>query len=266
MTTGTNRSCSASGTPGVVTMALIAALAAVAGACGAAPATAAPSSATAAPSPATAAPSPATSAVTTVSTATETAPTTTIPATTAAATLLEDIPPGRGIAEGGGGPLAYTFREEWRKARVEARLWRPGAYLISGSGLYVNDDGVPSYWAFNFIDRPDADAVLKIQIDPWGTVTQAGEAKGNEIASYVGEFTAPIPYAVIDSDAAVRLGKAAIAARYDLDETKDPRLGLNFSALDGSGPYWQYTVFRTSSASYVTARIHALTGEATLVE
>jgi len=38
-----------------------------------------------------------------------------------------DIPAGRGIAEGGGGPLSYTFREEWRKARPAAQNRRSGA-------------------------------------------------------------------------------------------------------------------------------------------
>jgi len=92
-------------------------------------------------------------------------------------TLADDIPPGRGIAEGGGGPLSYTFREEWRKARAEAQKWRSGAYLIIATGQYVNDDGEPNSWALKFIDKP-RDAVLLVDIDPWGAVTQTREVSG----------------------------------------------------------------------------------------
>jgi hypothetical protein len=177
--------------------------------------------------------------------------------------LADEIPPGREIAEGGGGPASYTFREEWRRALAEAKKWRAGAYLVSGSGLYVNDDGVPSYWALNFIDRADADAVLKLEVDPWGKITRSREITGAGVASDVTEYTQRIPYAIIDSDKAVELGKAALAARYDLDKTKEPMLGLNFSVLDGSGPWWTYTLFHTSTAQYVSAQIDAMTGEAT---
>ncbi|HEY5276701.1 MAG TPA: hypothetical protein VIK38_09265 [Coriobacteriia bacterium] len=56
-------------------------------------------------------------------------------------------PPGREISEGGGGPVQYTFREEWRRALAQAQKWRSGAYLVKAVGQQVNDEGVPSYWA-----------------------------------------------------------------------------------------------------------------------
>jgi hypothetical protein len=181
-------------------------------------------------------------------------------APTTSQTLGDDIPPGRGIAEGGGGPQSYTFREEWRKARAEGLKWRGGAYLITATGNYVNDDGVPSSWALKFVDRTAADAVLLVDIDAWGKVTQTREVSGSGVASFVGQYTKRIPYAIIDSDEAVGIGKAALATQFPLDKTTDPSLALNFSALDGSGPYWTYMRFYTSTAEYVSARIDALTG------
>lgn len=179
---------------------------------------------------------------------------------TASQTATDDIPAGRSIAEGGGGPLTYTFREEWRRARDEARKWRPGAYLITAAGEFVNDDGVPSHWSLYFIDKVDADAVLIVEIDPWGKVSSKRELTGSDVSSFVGKTTKKIPYGIIDSDKAVELGKAALAAKFDLARTKDPRLGLNFSLLDGSGPYWNYTLFNNPTATYVTAHVDALTG------
>jgi hypothetical protein len=107
--------------------------------------------------------------------------------------------------------------------------------------------------------------VLLVEIDPWGKVTSAGKVSGTGVSSFVGPYTQRIPYAIIDSDTAVGLGKAALAAKYDLAKTRDPRIGLNFSEVDGSGPYWTYTLFYTSTAKYVTARIDALTGVVTSV-
>ncbi len=185
---------------------------------------------------------------------------------TAGASTLGDIPAGRSIAEGGGGPLTYTFREEWRRARAEAQNWRGGAFLISASGPYINDDGVPSYWTFAFADKTGPEAVLIVEIDPWGKVTETREVTGEGLSSFVSKYTDRIPYEVLDSDTAVGLGKAALADRYDLAKTKDPRIGLNFSATDGSGPYWSYTLFYKSTAVYVTAKVHAITGSVTLVE
>ena len=189
------------------------------------------------------------------------APVGTNASSTAEPALTEEIPPGREIAEGGGGPVQYTFREEWRRALAEAQKWRSGAYLISAAGDMVNDEGVPSHWALDFIDRTDADAVLVVEIDPWGKVTQTREVTGDGVSSFVGQHTQQIPFDVVDSDTAVSLGQAALASRYDPAKTKDPRLGLNFSVLDGSGPYWRYTLFYESTAEYVSAQIDALTGE-----
>lgn len=175
-------------------------------------------------------------------------------------TLTDDIPAGRGIAEGGGGPLSYTFREEWRRARAEAQKWRSGAYLITAFGNYVNDDGLPNSWSLKFIDKAAADAVLLVDIDPWGKVTQTREASGSGVTSFVDQYTKRIPYAIIDSDTAAGLGKAALASQYPLDKTNNPSLTLNFSRVDGTGPYWTYMLFYESTAEYVSARIDALTG------
>ena len=175
-----------------------------------------------------------------------------------------DIPPGRGIAEGGGGPMSYTFREEWRRALAAARAWHSGAYLVSGVGAFVNDDGVPSSWTFDFIDSGSPDAVLIVEIDPWGKVTGTREITGQEASSLLGPHAGRIPYAVVDSDTAVRNAKAALSSRYDLTNTRDPRLALGFSVVDGSGPNWTYTVFNKPSAAYVSARLDALSGAATL--
>jgi hypothetical protein len=183
---------------------------------------------------------------------------------TAGPSMLRDIPAGRSFAEGGGGPLSYTFREEWRKARAGARNWRSGAYLISAAGAFVNDDGVPSEWTFAFVDRAGPDVVLVIQIDPWGKVTASRQVSGDGLSSFVGQYTNRIPYEVIDSDTAVGLGKAALATRYNLAKTRDPRIGLSFSSTDGSGPYWTYTLFNETTAVYVTAQIHAMTSAVTI--
>jgi len=190
-------------------------------------------------------------------------PTGTAAPSTTGQSLDDEIPPGREIAEGGGGPAQYTFREEWRRGLAEAQKWRSGAYLIGAAGDMVNDDGVPNHWALDFIDKADADAVLKVEIDPWGAVTQTREVTGDGVSSFVDQHTKRIPYDIIDSDKAVELGKAALASRHDLAMTKDPRIGLGFSSLDGSGPFWTYTLFDESTAEYVSARIDALTGEVT---
>ena len=86
---------------------------------------------------------------------------------TAGQTPDQEIPPGRAISEGGGGPAQYTFREEWRRALAQAQKWRSGAYLIAAAGEMINDEGVPSRWSLDFIDKADADAVFKVEVDPW---------------------------------------------------------------------------------------------------
>jgi hypothetical protein len=173
----------------------------------------------------------------------------------------DDIPPGRAIPEGGGGPNSYTFREEWRRARTAAQTWRAGAQLISATGQYVNDDGQPNSWFVVFLDPSKPDAVLTIDIDPWGAVTDREEVGGSGLISFVNQYTKAIPYSIIDSDQAVQIGKADLATRYNLAKTKEPSLSLNFSRTDGSGPYWTYMVFYNSTAEYVSSRINALTGE-----
>jgi hypothetical protein len=181
-------------------------------------------------------------------------------------TTLDDIPPGRGIPEGGGGPNSYTFREEWRRARSVAQTWRSGAYLVSGAGSFVNDDGVPNSWSLTFVAEAAADRILLVEIDPWGKVTSTREVTGDQAVFLLGSHAGRIPYGVIDSDTAVAAGKAALGARYDLAKTRDPRIGLRFRDADGSGPYWTYTLFNVSTAAYVSARIDALTGAVTLTE
>jgi hypothetical protein len=199
------------------------------------------------------------------STAATSAPTTNASGTSDQ-TLTDDIPPGRSIAEGGGGPLSYTFREEWRRARAEAQKWRSGAYLITAFGNYVNDDGLPNSWSLKFIDKVAADAVLLVDIDPWGKVTRTREDTGSAVTSDVGQYTKRIPYNIIDSDKATSLGKAALASQYPLAKTNDPSLTLNFSRVDGSGPYWTYMLFYESTAEYVSAQINALTGVVTPIK
>ena len=171
------------------------------------------------------------------------------------------IPAGREISEDGGGPVQYTFREEWRRALGTAQNWRSGAYLIMAVGQMVNDDGVPSSWRLTFADKVPPDAVLLVDVDPWGKVTKKEEVTGSDATGLVGSSTKPIPYTVIDSDQAVTVGKETLGATYNLDKTKEPLLSLNHDRKDGSGPYWSYILFYESTAEYVTARIDALTGK-----
>jgi hypothetical protein len=183
----------------------------------------------------------------------------TAPGTASAA--ASQIPPGREISEGGGGPVQYTFREEWRRALATAETWRVGAYLVTAVGRMVNDDGVPSSWRLTFADKAPPDAVLLVDIDPWGKVTSQEVVAGADATGLVGGSTKPIPYTVIDSDQAVTMGKKTLGAAYNLAKTKDPLIALNHDRKDGSGPYWSYILFYESTAEYVTARIDALTGQ-----
>jgi hypothetical protein len=105
--------------------------------------------------------------------------------------------------------------------------------------------------------------VLLVDIDPWGKVTQTREVTGSGVTSFVDQYTKRIPYNIIDSDTATNLGKAALASQYPLAKTNDPSLTLNFSRVDGSGPYWTYMLFYESTAEYVSAQINALTGVVT---
>ena len=191
------------------------------------------------------------------------APTTPVASSPADPGLNEAIPPGREISEGGA-PAQYTFREEWRKALAEAQKWRSGAYLVKAVGQDVNDEGVPSYWAFAFIDKADADAVLRVEIDPWGKVTETEEVTGEGVISFVDQYTVRIPYEVIDSDEVVTIGKAALAALYSLAKTKDPLIALGANGITGGALHWTYMLFYESTAEYVSALIDPLTREVTL--
>jgi hypothetical protein len=170
------------------------------------------------------------------------------------------IPPGRSIADGSGGPATYTFREEWRKALERAQAWRSGAYLISAACQDVNDDGVPSHWALVFIDRTDADAVLRLEIDPWGKVTGTMELTGDAVGSFVDRFTKRIPFAVIDSDTAVATGRTVLAAQLVLTKTKDHMLSLSHWPNHDGALDWVFTVFDTHTANYASVTIDALSG------
>ena len=105
--------------------------------------------------------------------------------------------------------------------------------------------------------------MLLVDIEPWGKVTRTREDTGSAVTSDVGQYTRRIPYNIIDSDKATSLGKAAPTSQYPLAKTNGPSLTLNFSSVDGSGPYWTYMLFYTSTAEYVSARIDALTGAVT---
>ncbi len=196
--------------------------------------------------------------------ATTAAPATPVASSPADPGLNQDIPPGREISEGSGGPVSYTFREEWRRALAEAQKWRSGAYLVKAVGQDVNDDGVPSYWAFAFIDKAEADAVLRIEIDPWGKVTETEEVTGEGVISFVDEYTKRIPYDVIDSDEVVTIGKAALAAVYSPLKTRDPLIALSANEITGGALHWTYMLFYESTAQYVSALIDPLTREVTL--
>lgn len=180
--------------------------------------------------------------------------------------VIGEIPPGREIAEGGGGPVQYTFREEWRRALAEAQKWRSGAYLIKAFGDQVNDEGVPSYWSMAFIDKADADAALEIEIDPWGKITKTEEFSGESMISFVDEFTQRIPYDVIDSDQVVAIGKPALGEVYALAKTKDPRIMLSTSALTDGVLHWTYMLFNGPTAEYVSAIIDPHSGAVTLAK
>ncbi|MDZ4063380.1 MAG: hypothetical protein U1E22_01820 [Coriobacteriia bacterium] len=183
-----------------------------------------------------------------------------------AAQDVDLIPAGRAIPEGGGGPNSYTFREEWRRALPEAQKWRIGAYLISAVGDYINNEGVPSEWRFSFISDRDPGELLFLYMDPWGKVTRTEELADDEMLSNVSEYDKSMPYEVIDSDQAVQIATETLGARYNLADTKDPRIALGWSAIDGSGPYWEYTLFDNATATYISAQIDARTGVVTLQE
>lgn len=169
----------------------------------------------------------------------------------------ESIPDGRAIASDGN--PEYTFRSLWKKALVEALEWNEAAVLVSASGSFVNDEGVPSDWMMVFATR-EGEADYRIRIDPWGNISSAIESPKDES---FGAYT--IPTDIIDSDEAVTAGIAAVRKELGAGDVRDPRLGLGFKP-DGAGPYWYYTVLDPGSGDYRTAVIEALTGKAVSVE
>jgi len=161
--------------------------------------------------------------------------------------------------------MSYTFREEWRRARAEAQKWRSGAYLVSGSGQYVNDDGVPNSWSLRFIDKADADAVLLVDIDPWGKVTQTRQVTG---AEWFHSSASTRSECHTTSSTAIR--RSSLAKRHWRPSTTSPRRRNRASASTsasstGSGPYWTYTLFYESTAEYVSVHVHAITSAVTPV-
>jgi hypothetical protein len=168
------------------------------------------------------------------------------------------IPPGRSFAEGGGGPLSYTFREEWRRASEVAKQWRSGAFLVTASGRDVNDEGVPSSWTMMFVDAIPTDEILFVTIDPWGKVTKKETIKTAERTDQLQPGDDRIPFGILDSDMAVAKGKAALAAGA-APVGGNARLLLSF-ARDDTGPYWNYVV-EAPNSRLATARINARTGE-----
>lgn len=173
---------------------------------------------------------------------------------------VSEIPAGRAIPEGGGGPDSYTFREEWRRALAKAKEWRPGAYLVTASGNYVNDDGVPSSWQMTFVDAIPADKLLRVEIDPWGAVTTTKEIDTTKVKDLLQPGDARIPFGIMDSDAAVAAAKKALGASYELGKTENPAIRLQFDR-DDSGPWWIYVV-EDENGKLIITRVHALTGVA----
>jgi hypothetical protein len=171
----------------------------------------------------------------------------------------QTIPPGRSFVEGGGGPRSYTFREEWRKALLVAQQWRRGAFLVTASGQYVNSDGVPSVWQVKFVDAIPADKILMIEIDPWGNVTSKREVDTSKVTDLLQPGDARIPFGVMDSDAAVTICRKALEAVNKAAATGNASMRLECRA-DKTGPWWICAI-EVPGDKYVTARVHALTGQ-----
>jgi hypothetical protein len=172
--------------------------------------------------------------------------------------VADSIPDGRAISGDGANP-EYTFRSLWKRAVPGALAWRPDAFLVSASGDFVNNDGVPSEWMMVFRTRATGAKDLRVWIDPWGKVTRTQETAPDDTYG-----TRAVMPNIIDSDEAVAAALPALAERVAPATTKDPRLGLGFK--DGAGPQWYYTAFATTDAAYVTATIDALTGKVVKVE
>lgn len=176
----------------------------------------------------------------------------------AAVPNAKEIPAGQAFAEGGG-YTAYTFREVWRKALAVARAWRSGAYLVYASGTYVDERGVPTMWQLRFVDAIPTDQILTIDIDPWGTVAAKTPVNTAQVTDLLQPGDAKIPFGIMDSDSAVKLGRSVMSTAHNLDLSNNPALLLSFSR-DHTGPYWTYSV-DGPSGSRVSAQVDALTGE-----
>ena len=155
----------------------------------------------------------------------------------------QSIPDGRTIS--GEGNPSYTFRSLWKIALAEALKWKPDAYLVSASGDFVNNDGVPSEWMMVFRTHAPGGKDFRIWIDPWGKITRSEETASDSTLG-----TQAVMPTLIDSDEAVAAALPALSKTVAPEKTKDPKLGLGFK--DGAGPYWYYIVLETSNGNYVT--------------
>ena len=95
--------------------------------------------------------------------------------------------------------------------------------------------------------------MFRVEIDPWGKVTETEEVTGEGVISFVDSFTKRIPSDVIDSDEVVKIGKAALAVRYNPLKTRDPLIALSSNEITGGALHWTYTLFYESTAEYVSA-------------
>jgi hypothetical protein len=171
----------------------------------------------------------------------------------------DSIPDGTTIKSPTGGNDEYTFRSLWKKALPEALKWKADAYLSTAAGAYVNDTGVPSEWTMIFRSRAGDPKDFAVYIDPWGKVTRTVEINATKT-----DGTEVVPPSIIDSDEAVKIALPALLERVRPEETRDPALGLGFSAPDG--PFWYYIVFEKANAQYITVTIEAVTGKVVSVK
>jgi hypothetical protein len=179
----------------------------------------------------------------------------------AAVADAKEIPPGQSYPEGS--YTAYTFREVWRQALVAARQWRGGAFLIGATGTYVDERGVPTMWQMRFVSSIPADQILTIDIDPWGQVSAKQVTNTAKVTDQIQPGDQRAPWGIMDSDAAVKVGRQVMATGHDLNLSNNPSLQLSFGR-DGSGPYWTYSV-DGPSGSRVSAQVDALTAKGKLL-
>lgn len=133
---------------------------------------------------------------------------------------------------------------------------------MTASGMYANDEDAPGSWTMMFVDAIPTDEILFVEIDPWGTVTEKRTVKTADVLDLLQPGDARIPFGVADSDVAVSKSRAAVAAAGG-SSSGSVTLSLAF-ARDDTGPYWTYMI-QTSGSSAAVVRIHALTGETTVI-